>query len=74
MASKIHLAKLIVDRANSLFKDVYEGRLLVGKPHDAITTACLYLACRQEGVPRTFKVSFTNPFFFLNNLNSSSLK
>ena len=26
-----------------------------GRSNDAIASACLYIACRQEGVPRTFK-------------------
>lgn len=26
-----------------------------GRANDAIASACLYIACRQEGVPRTFK-------------------
>lgn len=28
---------------------------LRGRSNDAISSACLYIACRQEGVPRTFK-------------------
>lgn len=27
----------------------------LGRANDAIASACLYIACRQEGVPRTFK-------------------
>lgn len=27
----------------------------LGRSNDAIASACLYIACRQEGVPRTFK-------------------
>ncbi len=43
------------DRANTLFKQVHEGKTLKGRSNDAISSACLYIACRQEGVPRTFK-------------------
>ena len=43
------------DRANTLFKQVNDSRSLKGRSNDAIASACLYLACRQEGVPRTFK-------------------
>ncbi|XP_073213252.1 transcription initiation factor IIB isoform X2 [Lepidochelys kempii] len=43
------------DRTNNLFKQVYEQKSLKGRSNDAIASACLYIACRQEGVPRTFK-------------------
>lgn len=55
MADRINLPKNIVDRANKLFKQVYESKSLKGRSNDAISAACLYIACRQEGVPRTFK-------------------
>lgn len=55
MADKINLPKTIVDRANILFKQVHDGKNLKGRSNDAIASASLYIACRQEGVPRTFK-------------------
>lgn len=55
MADRINLPKTIVDRANTLFKQVHDGKNLKGRANDAIASACLYIACRQEGVPRTFK-------------------
>lgn len=55
MADRINLPKTIVDRANNLFKQVHDGKNLKGRANDAIASACLYIACRQEGVPRTFK-------------------
>ncbi|XP_063331635.1 transcription initiation factor IIB-like [Pelmatolapia mariae] len=55
MADRIHLPRIIVDRTNNLFKQVYEQKSLKGRANDAIASACLYIACRQEGVPRTFK-------------------
>jgi len=55
MADRINLPKTIVDRANVLFKMVADGKNLKGRSNDAIAAACLYIACRQEGVPRTFK-------------------
>jgi transcription initiation factor TFIIB len=55
MADRINLPKTIVDRANLLFKQVHDGKTLKGRSNDAIASACLYIACRQEGVPRTFK-------------------
>lgn len=38
-----------------LFKQVHEAKTLRGRSNEAVCTACLYMACRQEGVPRTFK-------------------
>lgn len=55
MADRINLTKTIVDRSNLLFKQVHDGKTLKGRSNDAIASACLYIACRQEGVPRTFK-------------------
>ena len=55
MADRINLPKMIIDRANNLFKQVHDGKNLKGRANDAISSACLYIACRQEGVPRTFK-------------------
>ncbi|XP_028407765.1 transcription initiation factor IIB-like [Dendronephthya gigantea] len=55
MADRINLPKNIVDRANTLFKQVHEQKSLKGRSNDAIAAACLSIACRQEGVPRTFK-------------------
>ena len=55
MADKINLSKAITDRANFLFKSVHDGNNLKGRGDNAIASACLYIACRQEGVPRTFK-------------------
>ncbi|VDM03232.1 unnamed protein product [Schistocephalus solidus] len=55
MAERLNLPKTISDRANLLFKQVYETRNLRGRSNDAVSTACLYMACRQEKVPRTFK-------------------
>nr|XP_034356719.1 transcription initiation factor IIB-like [Arvicanthis niloticus] len=50
-ADRINLPRNTVDRINNLFKQVYEQKSLKGRANDA----CLYIACRQKGVPRTFK-------------------
>ncbi len=55
MSDRINLPRTILDRTNGLFKQVHEQRSLRGRSNDAIAAACLYIACRQEGVPRTFK-------------------
>eukprot|EP00051_Salpingoeca_urceolata_P022563 m.371944 g.371944 ORF g.371944 m.371944 type:complete len:456 (+) comp19992_c0_seq13:305-1672(+) len=55
MADRLHVKQVIVDRAKKLYKQVDDTGQLKGRAHDAIGAACLYIACRQEGVPRTFK-------------------
>jgi len=55
MADRINLTEIIVNRANVLYKMVADGGSLRGRSYDAVCSACLYIACRQEGVPRTFK-------------------
>lgn len=55
MADRLNMQKTIVDRAQVLFKQVQDTKVLKGRSNDAIAAACLYLACRQETVPRTFK-------------------
>ena len=55
MCDRINLTKSIRDRAYDLFMKVQIGQNLTGHSNNAISAACLYTACRQEGVPRTFK-------------------
>jgi len=55
MAERIHLAKSIQDSANSTLKQVVDTKQLKGKNGEAVAAACLYIACRKESVPRTFK-------------------
>lgn len=55
IAVRINLSKMTIDRAIDLFKQVQDGKSLKGRSNDAKASACLYIACRQEGVPRTFK-------------------
>lgn len=49
------MPKSIIDTSKQLFKRVDEEKLLKGKPQDAIIAACIFIACRQGRVPRTFK-------------------
>ena len=55
MADRLNMPKTIVDSASLLFKQAYEGKSIKGRTNDASCAACLYIACRQDGVPRTFK-------------------
>ena len=55
ISDRIHLPKTIKTRAKELFKSVYEAKTLKGRAHDAIGAACIYIACRQNGVARSLK-------------------
>ncbi|KAK0461807.1 cyclin-like protein [Desarmillaria tabescens] len=49
------LPKTISDIAKQLFKRAEQEKILRGKPMDAIIAACIFIACRQAHVPRTFR-------------------
>lgn len=49
------LPKTISDIAKQLYKRADEEKLLRGKPYDAVVAACIFIACRQAHVPRSFK-------------------
>ncbi|KAJ7682310.1 cyclin-like protein [Mycena polygramma] len=49
------LPKTISDIAKQLYKRSDEEKLLRGKPLDAAVAVCIFVACRQAHVPRTFR-------------------
>lgn len=49
------LPKTISDIAKQLYKRSDEEKILRGKPLDAVIAACIFIACRQAHVPRTFR-------------------
>lgn len=55
MCERVGLPKMIADRAKQLYKIAEDAKSMRGKGKDAIIAACLYAACRQEKVTRTFK-------------------
>ena len=55
MANRLHASQAIVDRANTLFKNMTDTKALRGRSTEANCAACLYIACNQEGATRTFK-------------------
>ncbi|KAI6655429.1 Transcription initiation factor IIB-like [Oopsacas minuta] len=55
MADRIRLPKVIIDQAQTLFHQVHDEKLIRGRSYDAVAAACLFIACRQEDVPRSFK-------------------
>ena len=55
MCSAISLSRQVVDISKQLYKRVDEEKMLKSKPTDAVIAACIFIACRQARVPRTFK-------------------
>lgn len=55
MSEQLSLSMNIKDRACELYKEAMETGLMKGKGMQAVAAGCLYLACRQENNPRTFK-------------------
>jgi len=49
------LPKTISDIAKQLYKRSDEEKLLRGKSMEAVIAACIFIACRQAHVPRTFR-------------------
>lgn len=55
MCDSWSLPKTISDIAKQLYKRADEEKLLKGKSLDAVIAACIFIACRQAHVPRTFR-------------------
>lgn len=50
-----NITKTISDRAQYVFKTVNSQKLLKGKNLEGAVGACIYIACKLENAPRTFK-------------------
>eukprot|EP00656_Telonema_subtile_P054626 TRINITY_DN820_c0_g1_i1.p1 TRINITY_DN820_c0_g1~~TRINITY_DN820_c0_g1_i1.p1 ORF type:complete len:348 (+),score=101.75 TRINITY_DN820_c0_g1_i1:94-1137(+) len=55
MAEHMALPGKIGHTAKQTYKDVEKNKKLRGRSSEAIIAACVYIACRLEGVPRTLK-------------------
>jgi transcription initiation factor TFIIB len=55
MASTLKLSTDIRERASALYRRAMKKHLIRGRSIEAITTAILYIVCRQYGVPRTLE-------------------
>jgi len=51
----INIPKNVSDTAKHLFKLVDDAKAFKGKSQEAIIAGCIFIACRQCGVPRTFR-------------------
>ncbi|KAI9688747.1 MAG: transcription initiation factor IIB [Bathelium mastoideum] len=50
-----HIQVGVTNSAKINFKKVEEAKILKGKSNDAVIASCIFLACRQHGVPRSFR-------------------
>ena len=55
MADRMGLNQVVKDGACDLYRMVSSAHSTQGKSHVAMFAACIYIACRQEGMTRTFK-------------------
>lgn len=55
LCDRANMTRTICDRAKFNFKAVEEKKIAKSKSHKGTVAACIYIACRQEGCPRTFK-------------------
>ncbi|KAI9796249.1 MAG: transcription initiation factor IIB [Piccolia ochrophora] len=54
----VGISKQVSDLAKHLYRLVDDAKAFKGKPQDALQAGCIFIACRQCGVPRTFKEVF----------------
>ncbi|KAI9821366.1 MAG: transcription initiation factor IIB [Thelocarpon impressellum] len=54
----MHIPKNVSDTAKHLYKMVDDAKALKGKPQDVLSAGCIFIACRQCKVPRTFREVF----------------
>ena len=55
LAAAVSLSDGIVERARQLYARVEEAKLFRKKKDDGVLLACLFIACKQERVPRSLK-------------------
>jgi len=51
----VNIPKNVSDTAKHLYKLVDDAKAFKGKSQEAIIAGCIFIACRQCGVPRTFR-------------------
>lgn len=55
MCEQLSLVQTTKDRASELYKEAMATGAMKGKGMQAVCAGCIYLACRQENNPRTFR-------------------
>jgi transcription initiation factor TFIIB len=54
-ADRLDIPKAICDTAKELYRKVEESRIVRGRTGHGVVAACIYIACHQHAVPRTYK-------------------
>ncbi|KAI1817995.1 cyclin-like protein [Poronia punctata] len=54
----MNIAKTVQDAAKHIFKMTDDAKLFKGKSQEVIIAGCIFIACRQNNVPRTFREVF----------------
>lgn len=55
ISSLLSLPSAITDRANELFKRILESKMIRPRGSDTLIVTCLFMVCKAEKVPRTYK-------------------
>ncbi|KAJ9162272.1 TFIIB-domain-containing protein [Coniochaeta hoffmannii] len=59
LCDSINAGKVVSDSAKHIFKLVDDAKVLKGKSQEAIVAGCIFIACRHNNVPRTFREIFS---------------
>jgi len=58
LCEAINLGQNVSNAAKHIFKLVDKYKFMKGKPQEAVIAGCIFIACRQNNVPRTFRDIF----------------
>lgn len=59
LTDSINAGKAVSDAAKHIYKLVEDAKFMKGKPQEAIIAGCIFIACRHNNVPRTFREIFS---------------
>jgi transcription initiation factor TFIIB len=59
LTDSINAGKAVADAAKHIYKLVEDAKFMKGKPQEAIIAGCIFIACRHNNVPRTFREIFS---------------
>ncbi|KFA63183.1 hypothetical protein S40285_03265 [Stachybotrys chlorohalonatus IBT 40285] len=58
LCEAINMGQNVSNAAKHIFKLVDKHKFMKGKPQDVVIAGCIFIACRQNHVPRTFREIF----------------
>ncbi|CAM1506842.1 Fc.00g064830.m01.CDS01 [Cosmosporella sp. VM-42] len=58
LCEAINMGQNVSNAAKHIFKLADKHKFMKGKPQDAVIAGCIFIACRQNNVPRTFREIF----------------